>query len=366
MAERQYRQQVYDHRLRDLVRRTGDFGLATDLGVPRSTAAGWLRRDLKSVVSIDVLDMAEPDLHAEILKLRRRVRVLSTTVGLLRTVVRVSGCSLDRVDVSDRTTRTTLLHSAERARKVLPSRAVLKILGISSSRYGAWIRAEQGCELQDHAACPRSTPMQLTPEEVRVIQAMVTSDGYRHVPTGRLAVLAQRMGNVFASPSTWYRLVRDRGWRRPRHRQHPASPKVGVRAKVPDEVWHIDTSAVRLVDGSKVWLPAVIDNFSRKILAWRVAERFEITNAVAVLEEAVRNAVSADGPPQVMADGADSRRERVGSVRVLDTSDAGLPLTGRVFRCPSTGLRSRWPQRRCWPWPSENTVNKSTTTDFGS
>ncbi len=303
MAEREYRQQVYDHRLRDLVRQTGDIGVATDLGVPRSTATGWLRRDLQSVVSIDVLDLAEPDLHAEILKLRRRVRVLSAIVGLLRTVVRVSDCCLDRVDVSDRTTRATLLRAAERARKVFPASAVLKILRISSSRYGAWIRAEQGCELEGHAACPRSMPNQLTPDEVHVIQAMVTSDGYRHVPTGRLAVLAQRMGNVFASPSTWYRLVRDREWRRPRHRQHPASPKVGVRAKVADEVWHIDASAVRLVDGSKVWMHAVIDNFSRRILAWRVSERFEIANAVDVLKEAVSNAVSTDGRPKVMADG---------------------------------------------------------------
>ena len=303
MAEREYRQQVYDHRLRDLVRRTGDLGIAIDLGVPRSTAAGWLRSDLQPVVSMDVLDTAETDLLAEILKLRRRVRVLSVIVGLLLAVLRVAGCRLDRVDMSDRTTRTRLLRAAERARAVLPAGAVLKILGISFSRYGAWSRAEQGCELDDHAACPRSMPNQLTPDEVRVIQAMVTSDRYRHVPTGRLAVLAQRMGNVFASPSTWYRLVRDREWRRPRHRQHPASPKVGVRAKAPDEIWHIDTSAVRLVDGSKVWLHAVIDNFSRRILAWRVAERFEIANAVAVLEQAVRNAVSADGHPKVMADG---------------------------------------------------------------
>lgn len=84
---------------------------------------------------------------------------------------------------------------------------------------------------------------------------------------------------------------------------HPASPKVGVRAHKPDEIWHIDTSCVRLVDGTKVWLHAAIDNFSRKILAWRVAERFEISSAVAVLREAVGNAVSADRRPKLMADG---------------------------------------------------------------
>jgi len=32
----------YDRRLRDLVRRTGDLTIATDLGVPRSTARVWL------------------------------------------------------------------------------------------------------------------------------------------------------------------------------------------------------------------------------------------------------------------------------------------------------------------------------------
>jgi len=60
---------------------------------------------------------------------------------------------------------------------------------------------------------------------------------------------------------------------------------------------------VRLVDGTKVWLHAVIDNFSRRILAWRVSERFEIANSVAILEEAVRNAVSGDNRPTLMADG---------------------------------------------------------------
>lgn len=217
MAQREVRQQVYDHRLRALVRQTGDMRIATAAGVPRSTAAGWLRRELHSVVSADVLDMAESDLRAEVVKLRCRVRTLSAVLGLLR--------------------------AAGRARKVLPTSAVLKILGISSSRYTAWVRAEQGCDLDDRATCPRSTPTQLTPDEVRVIHAMVASDAYRHVPTGRLALLAQRMGKVFASPSTWYRPVRDRDWRRPRSRQHPASPRIGVRAKAPDEIWHVDTSA---------------------------------------------------------------------------------------------------------------------------
>jgi hypothetical protein len=94
---------------------------------------------------------------------------------------------------------------------------------------------------------------------------MVTSPEYRHVPTGTLAVLAQRLGTVCASASTWYRLVRKYGWRRPRLRVHPAKPKVGLRTTRADEMWHIDTTVIRLLDGTRAYLHAVIDNFSRRI-----------------------------------------------------------------------------------------------------
>jgi transposase InsO family protein len=131
---------------------------------------------------------------------------------------------------------------------------------------------------------------------------MVTSDQYRHVPTGTLALLAQRLGEVFASPSTWYRLIRRFGWRRPRLRVHPAKPKIGLRTVQPNQAWHIDTTLIRLLDGSKAFLHAVIDNFSRRILAWRLADKFDPTNTITVLLEAGRGVVGSDEPPTVVAD----------------------------------------------------------------
>ena len=135
-----------------------------------------------------------------------------------------------------------------------------------------------------------------------MIEDMVTSPDYRHVPTGTLAVLAQRLGTIWASASTWYRLVQRFGWRRPRLRVHPAKPKVGLRTTRPDEMWHIDTTVIRLLDGTRAYLHAVIDNFSRRILAWRVAETFAPVNSVAVLLDASRAATPSDTAPVVMAD----------------------------------------------------------------
>ena len=65
-------QQRYDHRLRGLVQRTGDLSIATNLGVLRSTARGWLAQAPRVVVSLGVTDLRAPELQQEILRLRRR------------------------------------------------------------------------------------------------------------------------------------------------------------------------------------------------------------------------------------------------------------------------------------------------------
>ena len=87
-------QRAYDHRLKDLVRETGDIRLATNQDVPVSTARGWLRRPRKDVLTLDVLDMQEKMLRREVLVLRRRNRKLAAILRLLMVLVRVSGFSL--------------------------------------------------------------------------------------------------------------------------------------------------------------------------------------------------------------------------------------------------------------------------------
>ena len=75
-------QQRYDHRLRNLVQRSGDVTVATDLGVPRSTARGWLGAAPTVVVCLDVADLTESELRQEVLKLRRRVQKLTAVLRL--------------------------------------------------------------------------------------------------------------------------------------------------------------------------------------------------------------------------------------------------------------------------------------------
>jgi putative transposase len=240
------------------------------------------------------------DLQQEVLRLRRRTDRLLGLLQLVVVTLRVAEFSLDRMRVPDGQKKRRLFRAIERARTHMPLRGVLKLIGMSRTRYHAWFE-KQECGLEDQSCCPRSSLQQLTREELDYIRDMVTSDEYRHVPTGTLARLAQRLCKVFASSTTWYRLARVHNWRRPRQCIHPAKPKVGIRATRPNEIWHVDTTLVRLINGSKVYLHAVIDNFSRRILAWRVNESFVPAVTAELLVDAAQ--AGENDTPQLLVDG---------------------------------------------------------------
>ena len=96
-------QKRYDHRLWELVQRTGDVTIATDLGVPRSTARGWLGKAPKVVVSVDVTHLKAPELQREILKLRRRVKKLTALIRLALALLRKLGVHIDARAAARRT-----------------------------------------------------------------------------------------------------------------------------------------------------------------------------------------------------------------------------------------------------------------------
>jgi transposase InsO family protein len=254
------------------------------------------------VVCLTAADLTELELRQEILTLRRRVQKLAALLRLALVLLHVSGFRLIGERLPDGRDKLRILRALDQARACVPLRALLRLLRLSPSRFHAWRRRHTVCALDDQPSCPRTSPHRLTPSEIRVIEDLVTSPEYRHVPTGTLAVLAQRLGIIWASASTWYRLVRRFGWRRPRLRVHPAKPTIGLRTTRPDEMWHIDTTVIRLLDGTRVYLHAVIDNFSRRILAWRVAETFAPVNTVAVLLDAGRAATPSTASPVVLAD----------------------------------------------------------------
>ena len=140
-----------------------------------------------------------------------------------------------------------------------------------------------------------------------------------------------------------------------RLRVHPAKPKVGLQTTRADEMWHIDTTVIRLLDGTRIYLHAVIDNFSRRILAWRVAETFAPVNSVIVLVEASRGATPSKTTPVVLADaGVENVNAQVDDLITTGVLRRVLAFTELKF---SNSMIEAW-------WRSLKNINGSSSTPW--
>ncbi len=122
------------------------------------------------------------------------------------------------------------------------------------------------------------------------------------MPTSTLSRFAQRAGKVYASASTWLRMIREKRWLRTRTRIHPAKPTVGIRANSPNDIWHLDVTVIRLLDGTKLYLHGVIDNYSRPLLARKLVDKLSPTTTCVVLAEAAKHLPEAQCPVTLLTD----------------------------------------------------------------
>jgi transposase InsO family protein len=257
--------------------------------------------------------------------LEERNRKLAAALSLLLAIVRAFGLQLDERHASA-DEKVAVLGAISRAEAVLGRLVALRMIGLSAARYREWSKRALLCRLEDTSSCPRTIPQRLTLDERHAMRDLVEGERHRHLSIRSLALLAQRTGHVFASVRTWYALVRANGWRRPRERQYPEKCRVGIRANAPNEVWHVDVTILRLLDGSRVYLHAVLDNYSRRILAWRVERELSASTTREMLLS-TREALNA-GRRSLGSTANEADKVRVftdgGSENVCLTSDAEL------------------------------------------
>jgi transposase InsO family protein len=211
-----------------------------------------------------------------------------------------------------------LLSSIATARSHLSLKDCLETIGLSAARYHSWLKRQVKCLLPDQSTCPRLSPTKITNRETEVIKELVTAKEYSHFSINSLAMYACRHRLVVASASAWYRIVREFDLRRPGIRIYPPKPKIGVRASEPNEIWHLDMSVFSLLDGTKVYIQAVIDNASRYVLAWKVSRDFGGVNTKALIERALEVANSSgkklDKPNLFVDSGVENLNEEVNSL----------------------------------------------------
>jgi transposase InsO family protein len=98
---------------------------------------------------------------------------------------------------------------------------------------------------------------------------------------------------------------------------------------------------IRLLDGTRAYLYAVIDSSSRKILASRVSERFDPGNTVAILVESSQHKTGKGTTPTLLADqGVENVNPRVD--RLMDEGVLRRVLAQTEVACSNSLIESWW------------------------
>ena len=274
---RNHKYKRYDPAVKAAIAMTGWIDLFPHLEIPRMTALHWVKSgsDLITDPAQESMVVALNDSKIEIEELKRNLAEKESIIRLLIEAFRVMGFELrwKHVDSSER--KLKALNAIETAMKSAARDVCLSALGLSLSRYKRWRRERRGCEIVGVKSCPRGNANQLTPKEIQTMRDLVTSKEFSHYPIRSLHFFAKREGILVCSYSTWRKYIDHFKWRRARKQFRERKKRVGLRAKRPNEIWHVDVSYFILPDKTKLFIQAIIDNYSRLVVAWQVLDSYD-------------------------------------------------------------------------------------------
>lgn len=138
--------------------------------------------------------------------------------------------------------------------------------------------------------CSSAYPQQLTVKEVHKMHRILSNPEYIHWPIISVAYHGMREGILKAHPNTWYKYARLMKLKRKKFKKPKKTYDDGLRATAPNEKWHADITEFKTADGRTSYIYLVMDNFSRYITSWRIADKVCAKVRIETFEETIINA----------------------------------------------------------------------------
>lgn len=277
----------YSDVVKSEIARTKNIYLFPDLKIPRTTAQYWVKTQgsakANNIVEFESAYKRKSEFLASELAKEKAMRVL------LETVRKVFPFDFRLKQLKSKIARAQIVAGIQECNKHHKLTHCLDAIGLTKGTYRRWASEVSLCS-RIKSPCERRKASQLTEIEVATMRRFVTSKKYAHISVSSLHLLAQRTGELFCSVDTWYKYIRSFEWRRPWKKKKHEIKKIGIRATRPNEIWHIDVTVVNVGPNFKLYIQAVIDNFSRFVLAWRVTDEINAKSTVDTIELARKKA----------------------------------------------------------------------------
>ncbi|OHD19252.1 MAG: hypothetical protein A2087_10830 [Spirochaetes bacterium GWD1_61_31] len=273
-----------------------DFKLALQCGLmpatqvarlPRSTRHRFRTTDYSGVVGAEYSTLlAQIDVLKQIAASRVLLgfcRAFLRVASLLRSLA-VNPFQLKRLKNVEQ--RAAIAHRLVSAGQFAPLGSLLACLGLSYRTLRSWLAYKVPCASSPLTLCRARSPAQLSLAEVQVVKQAFRDQATAHWPLSAVAWHLVHSGRLSASVATIIKYAKLLGVAAGHSARKRSRKRGSVVAKAPNTVWHVDATMVRTLDGVKVGVQFILDNFSRKLLAWTVIARLSGAATVQLVRSA--------------------------------------------------------------------------------
>jgi len=184
----------------------------------------------------------------------------------------------------------------------VPIRFCCQKLCLDFKRYQRWIRlCRKTGQYGDRKPGPKKAPHRLLPKEREDIIKLAKDDNYADLSHRQLSVAASETGEAEASASSFYRVMKQEQLMEKRQRK-PKTPqtKPEVKPDGPNQVWSWDLTYIA-IGPIFVYLFAIIDVFSRKIVGWNLGFNARVESMKKAWDKALinENLIGISGAPKM-------------------------------------------------------------------
>jgi hypothetical protein len=285
----------YDDHIKQLIINTGNPCAFPELGIPRTTALYWINKSKKKFTITNIT--IETSLKKRIKALEDELHKERAKYLFLREIIfKLNGLT---ALYTDKKNKEFIVQTILKYKHWISTNKLCNIIKLGPSKFYRFKLETIGCERIGFKKCRIQSRNQLSFKEQKVIYDLANNPTLFHLSIKKLQYYAFRKGLLTCGYNTWRKYVAIFNPNRTKIKRKRKKERQGIRASIPNEIWHMDITEFKLIGHKKVYLQVIVDNFSRKVVYWTLSRVKDQDNSIKTIELATKLMV----PTIMMTDG---------------------------------------------------------------
>lgn len=258
--------------------------------IPRSTTQNWKEINPDKFVGGEFASQIETDLDKVKTLLDERVKKLSTAFysfcRLYISIIEFIGKKkFEKIILQN---KESVIDFVNNLPVEFDRDLVCKFLQITPHQFKIWNNNRlYRCVFTAIGYCRKRFPNQISQKEINVLKSLMSRKRFHTWSTASVWGYAVKKCHVSMSRASWYRYCLGLGISEKRKPENKPRKKGSVKAIRPNQIWYIDVTEFVTVDHVKFYVHTVLDNFSRKILAYTISRDKTARTRLISLKQAI-------------------------------------------------------------------------------